>query len=201
MLLLINHVQKMQTENLLTIKDYNFPLRKIFRYKNVASLKGAEASGRMEVEFAAIIRVEFIPEGAKVGPVKDIYFKIFKKGSCGIVGAVFGWPTLDHPTVPGGEGLGWTNTPDGAYYSQLHVTLPRLDRQRKYDYNLSVERYAHSKGSLMHVAEQTGDEVKFIDADGARHIRAAALEFSGIPEARMEKAMVCLLYTSPSPRD
>ena len=61
MLLLINHVQKMQTENLLTIKDYNFPLRKISRYKNVASLKGAEASGRMEVEFAAIIRVEFIP--------------------------------------------------------------------------------------------------------------------------------------------
>ena len=66
-----------------------------------------------------------------LGPVKDIYFKIFKKGTCGVVGAVLGWPTLDYPVVPGGEGLGWVNKVDGAEFRALGVTLPRLDDQRK----------------------------------------------------------------------
>ena len=51
----------------------------------------------MKVEYAVLLRIEFIPEGMQKGPVKEIYCKIFKKGTCSIVGGVFGWPTLDHP--------------------------------------------------------------------------------------------------------
>jgi hypothetical protein len=103
----------------------------------------------MTVEYAVVLRVEFIPEGSATGPVKDTYFKIFKKGTCGIVGAVFGWPTLDAPSLPGGEGLGWSNRTDGAEYKALRVTLPRLDESRKIDYMASAARYSISKGQLM----------------------------------------------------
>ena len=104
---------------------------------------------KMGVDFAVRLRVEFIPEGSQSGPVKDIYFKIFKKGTCGIVGAVLGWPTLDLPVVPEGDGLGWNNTIDGAEYRALGVTIPRVDDRRKVNYNASVARYTASKGQLM----------------------------------------------------
>ena len=86
--------------------DYNYPIVEFYRYKHVAHLKGAEKTGKMLVEFAVVLRIEFIPEGASSGPVKDIYFKIIKRGTCGIIGAVFGWPTLDHPVMPGGGAPG-----------------------------------------------------------------------------------------------
>ena len=93
-----------------------------YKYRHPATLKGAVKSGDMLVEYAVILRLEFIPEGAQSGPVKEIYFKIFKKGTCGIIGAVFGWPTLDHPVMPGGEGLGWVNRLDGVeYLSLIHI--------------------------------------------------------------------------------
>ena len=52
----------------------------------------------MAVQYAVLFRVEFIPEGMEKGPIKEIYFKIFKKGTCGIVGGVFGWPTSSAKT-------------------------------------------------------------------------------------------------------
>ena len=71
-------------------------------------MRGAEKQGKMAVEFAIVVNVEFIPAGCERGPVKPIYFKILKAG---VVGGVFGWPNLDKPTMPGGEGLaqprGW----------------------------------------------------------------------------------------------
>ena len=74
--------------------DHNFPLRQFYRFGQSAQMRGAEKKGRMIVEYAAVIRIEFIPEGEERGPTADLYFKIFKMGTCGIVGGVFGWPTL-----------------------------------------------------------------------------------------------------------
>eukprot|EP00973_Karenia_brevis_P049692 6898696-Karenia_brevis.AAC.1 len=73
-------------------------------------MKGAEAKPSLVIEYAVELRIEFIPARAETGPTKDIHFEIFKKGTCGVVGAVLGWPTLDHPVAQGGEGLGWRNT-------------------------------------------------------------------------------------------
>ena len=134
-ILLFNHVSKMLNEGKIKHTDYNYPIGKIFRYQNVAQLRGAEKAGTMAVEFAVVLKIEFIPAGAEAGPVKEIYFKVFKKGTCGIAGGVFGWPNLDHPIVPGGEGMGWRNRDDGAEYTALGVTIPRLDDARKSSYN------------------------------------------------------------------
>ena len=137
----------------MTMSDYNYPIVQVYKYKNVASLKGADAVARLAVEYAIVIRVEFIPEGCQTGPVKDCYFKVFKKGECGIVGAVLGWPSLDHPVGPGDEGLGWLNRTDGLELTALGVTIPRLDDHRKAQYNISAARYAASKGQLCIVDE------------------------------------------------
>eukprot|EP00973_Karenia_brevis_P043164 5978497-Karenia_brevis.AAC.2 len=69
-------------------------------------MKGAEAKANPIIEYAVELRVEFILAGSETGLFKDILFKTFKKGICGIVGAVLGWPTLHHPVASGAQGLG-----------------------------------------------------------------------------------------------
>ena len=93
----------MTKEGKLSKEDYNYPLADFYRHSASDKMKGAEMKGRMAVEYSALLRVEFIPDGSESGPVKELFFKVFKKGSSGIVGAVLGWPCLDHPMTPGGE--------------------------------------------------------------------------------------------------
>ena len=203
MVLIINHTQKMLDDGLIQMTDYNYPLVQFYKYKHPARLKGAVKSGNMLVEYAVILRIEFIPEGAQSGPVKEVYFKIFKKGTCGIIGAVLGWPALDHPVMPGGEGLGWVNRLNGVEYSALGVTIPRLDDARKSNYNQSVARYTASNGQLMAIDDVTGDRVSLIGEYEARQFRAAALLDSQVPVAKMEpiglQYVVLSPYSTPVP--
>ena len=147
----------------------------------------------MIAEFAVVLRVEFIPEGGKSGPVKEIYLNIFKRGTCGIVGAVLGWPTLDHPIVPGGEGLAWSNRPDGAEFKALGVTIPRLGDMRKTNYSTSVSRYTASKGQLMAIDDVSGERVQMIDEEGAWMMRAALMMANKVPYAQIEPMGLFLL--------
>ena len=140
--LVINHSQKMVSDGLMRVEDYNYPVVHLYQYREPTYLKGAEAKSTMMVQYAALLRVEFIPEGSDRGPTKDIYFKVFKKGTCGVIGAVLGWPNLDFPSKLGGEGLGWVNEVEGARYTALNVTVPRLDDQRKATYLSQAARYS-----------------------------------------------------------
>ena len=166
-------------------EDYNYPFVNFYKFKHAAHLKGAEKSGKMLVEYAVELRMEFIPEGSDSGPVRNIYFKIFKRGTCGIIGAVLGWPTLDFPSMAGGEGLGWTNRADGAEYKALGVVIPRLDDSRKASYLASDARYTASRGQLLTVEEDKGEKVNVIDMEGARQLRAATMQLEQIPCGRM----------------
>ena len=78
-MLLVNHTLKMVEEGMLAVDDYKYRIVQFYRYNRAAHLKGAEKHGRMLVEFAAVLRVEFIPEGGASGPVKDIYLKITRR--------------------------------------------------------------------------------------------------------------------------
>lgn len=181
-ILLLNHTMKMLEEGKISMDDYNYPIAQIYRYKQEAYLKGAEAHGKMAVEFAISLNVEFIPEGSDYGPVKQIYFKIFKRGTSGIIGGVLGWPTLDHPHYPGGEGLGWVNHEDRHEYKTLGVSLPRLDDQKKAHYYQSLKRYAASGGCLHSLEEES---CKLIDASAAERLRASVILMNRMPEAKM----------------
>ena len=197
---LINHTQRMVGGGLINVKDYNYPIQQFYRYKNPAKLKGAEKTGTMLVEYAVLLRLEFIPEGAQSGPVQDIYFKIFKRGTCSIIGAVLGWPTLDHPVTPGGEGLGWTNSLHGVEYKSLGVIIPRCDDLRKINYNASVSRYKASQGSLMAIDDVTGDRVQLIDMAGTRQLRAAAMMAGAVPTAQLEAIGLEFFVLGPGER-
>ena len=131
-----------------------------------------------------------------------ISIKIFKKGSCGILGAVFGWPQLDHPSVPGGEGLGWIPRPDGFEYSALNVTLPRLDDHRKDNYLLEVAKYTQSNGQLMTITEQE-DTCRAINDDdvmSGRLLQAAHISSLGVPTAKLDEGSVEFFSLEPGER-
>ena len=87
LVLIVNHTQWMLQEGLISMEDYNYPIVQFYQFNNVAHLKGAVKMAKMLVEYAVVLKVEFIPEGCKSGPVKDIYFKVSKQGTCSIVGA------------------------------------------------------------------------------------------------------------------
>ena len=146
------------------------------------------------------MRCEFIPYGSVRGPTKEIYFKIFKAGTCGVVGGVLGFPSLDYPSIPGGEGLGWVNKTDGAHYAALNVTIPRLDDQRKDGYHMAVTRYAEAQGRMMCVDAVTGDTVNYIGVDAARQFRAAAIACEEIPEGMMEPIGLDSILLEPGER-
>jgi len=175
LVLIVNHTSHMLEEGLIAMSDYNYPLVQFYRYKNVSHLKSAEKSGGMLVEYAVELRMEFIPEGSSSGPVKNIYFKVAKRGTCGIVGAVLGWPALDYPVVPGGEGLGWSNRPEGAEFSVLGVTVPRLDDQSRAHYAAAVACYRASLGYHTYTPGSDGVESKGTTLAGGQFLESAAL--------------------------
>ena len=95
--LLLNHIVKMTDEGKIAMEDNHYPIVQLYHYQNVAQLRGAEKQGKMAVEFAISLRAEFIPQSCQSGPVKEIYFKILKAGTCSLIGGLLGWPNLDVP--------------------------------------------------------------------------------------------------------
>ena len=129
--LIINHTQKIVATgqiNVKSVKDYNYPLVHFYTHSVSFTIKRAEAESKMAVEYSMMLRMEIIPLGAELGPTKDIVFNVFKRRTCGTIGAVLGWPTWDHPSVAGGEGLSWVNEINGASYRALNISLPRRKR-------------------------------------------------------------------------
>ena len=184
--LLINHVYKMVEEGKLDENSYNYPLRHMYRYKNVATLRGAEAKGRMSCRYGMLLRIEFIPEGRQTGPCKDIYFKIFDQGTCAVVGGVIGWPQMDLPHRNHAEGLGFRQHDHSFEFQALNVHLPRLDDHRKDGYLSSLATYEASNGAFMAIDDVTKESIKLISDSDARDLRMASLLASQVPTARME---------------
>ena len=63
LILVVNHAKKMVAGKLISVEDYNYPLRQVYQYRQPSYLKGAESKATMPVQYAALIRVEFIPDG------------------------------------------------------------------------------------------------------------------------------------------
>jgi len=189
MILIINHQMKMQEENLLDTKSYNHPIRQIYKFNHPGELTGASATGgdgfrRMTVEYAVVLRVEFIPDGNTTGPTRDIYFKIFRKGSCGITGLIFGWPTLDYPIAPGGEGLGWRNWANACEFQSLKVMLPRLDEHRRDKYYTDVAMYKQNQGSIVAIKDTSQETcARLAEVESAMTIQAVSGKLDKYPFA------------------
>ena len=59
--------------------------------------------------------------------MKNLYFKVFPKGTCQVPGVVIGFPVLD--VEP--KGLGWEVQPSVRVFKGLDVSLPRLELGRR----------------------------------------------------------------------
>ena len=156
----------------------------------------------MRVKYGVTLRLEFIPEGSSTGVCRDIYFKVFSKGTCQVKGLVLGWPTLDFPRVAGGEGLGWQNQEYGCHFSALRVTVPRLDLPRKEDYGISLARYQASGGEFFAIDEETGggDTCRAIHEDAVLLLQATAVDAYRAPVAKLEKGNVGSFELKPGER-
>ena len=85
-------------------------------------------------------------------------------------------------------------------YVSLNVTIPRLDDQRKSNYKSKVVKYTNSGGQLMCIDDVTGEEVKCITEDGARMLRAAAMDADRVPVASMLPIGLELVTLQPGER-
>eukprot|EP00973_Karenia_brevis_P030714 4234003-Karenia_brevis.AAC.1 len=62
---------------------------------------------------------------------------------------------------------------DGAEFTALGVTIPRLDDVKKIGYNASLAKYMASGGQLM--AAQEEESTRAITEEGAQNLRYAAM--------------------------
>ena len=85
------------------------------------------------------LRAEFVPMGATEGVMKDLYFKIFPKGTCSIAGCILGYPVLEH--------FGHRVEKRAHVFDALDVMLPRLEQVRKVEYELAMSRYLSESGT------------------------------------------------------
>ena len=155
---LLAQTQRKLAAGQISIHDYNYPIVQFHKYKEPAWFGGV-CNSVLAVEYAVVLRVEFIPEGRLVGPVKDICFQIFPSDKCGITGMILGWPDLDQAYY-GEGGLGWNNTAEGVEFSTLGVVLPRLDNPEGADDYMEIAPLSHCRGLLEVTEEAVSGEKK-----------------------------------------
>ena len=104
-----------------------YPLVRQQRLVKRPRIDGVAAGAPIEITYTVVLRTEFVPTGADSGPTKDLYFKVFPKGTCQVPGVIIGFPVLDAEPY----GLGWVTQPTMHFFSALRVSLPRLELERR----------------------------------------------------------------------
>ena len=80
-----------------------YPIVRLQRLVKKPRIDGVAAGAPIEITYTVVLRAEFVPAGADSGPTKDLYFKVFPKGTCQVPGVIIGFPVLDAEPY----GLGW----------------------------------------------------------------------------------------------
>ena len=70
----------------------NYPLVRLQRLVKKPRIDGVAAGAPIEITYTVVLRTEFVPAGAVSGPTKDLYFKVFPKGTCQVPGVIIGFP-------------------------------------------------------------------------------------------------------------
>eukprot|EP00973_Karenia_brevis_P066418 9230903-Karenia_brevis.AAC.1 len=74
---------------------------------------------------------------------------------------------------------------DGAEFTALGVTIPRLDDVKKIGYNVSLAKYIASGGQLM-VAQEAQESTRTITEEGAHKLRYAAMLANQVAHGKMD---------------
>ena len=65
-----------------TARSRQYPIVRLQRLVKRPQIDGVAAGAPIEIAYTVVLRTEFVPAGAESGPTKDLYFKVFPKGSC-----------------------------------------------------------------------------------------------------------------------
>ena len=128
------------------------PVRHIWRIQESSSIEGINSGAPLEIKFALTLKAEFRAPGEQRGVFKEIYFKVFPKGTCSLPGIILGYPALDSAPY----GLGWQVQSTVHTFHALCVSLPRIELARRIRYRNALERHRESLNlSLIHISEPT----------------------------------------------
>ena len=116
---IIAHALERYRRGALDLDSDRWPVVQIHRFRTKPRVDGISAGAAIEVSFAVTLRTEFVPVAKEEGPIKNLYFKVFPKGTCQVPGVVIGFPVLD--VEP--KGLGWEVQPSVHVFRGLDVSL------------------------------------------------------------------------------
>ena len=123
--------------------DDVYRIVRMHKYEVAPKVDGIAAGSPIEIRYGLVVRCEFVPVGGERGPFRNLYFKIFPKGTCNIPGCIVGFPVLD--AMPYGLGHSVHHTVHG--FEELGVSLPLLELGRRNDYTVALAKYLESGGS------------------------------------------------------
>jgi hypothetical protein len=118
-------------------EDDVYPVVRMHKLKECPSIDGIAARSSIRIQYAMVLRAEFVPVGATRGPYRDLYFEILPRGACQVPGCIIGFPVLD--AMP--YGLGHEVDPSVHTFAELGVALPRLELARREEYSADCKAY------------------------------------------------------------
>ena len=130
MLAIIGYALKQIDTGKYTAKSREYLIVRLQRLVKRPRIDGVAAGAPIEITYTVVLRTEFVPAGADSGPTKDLYFKVFPKGTCQVPGVIIGFPVLDAEPY----GLGLVTHPTVHTFTALRVSLPRLELERRNQY-------------------------------------------------------------------
>ena len=134
---IVSHALQQTDKGAYSKNDDCYPFVSLFKYEVAPTVDGIAAGRPIEIRYAVTIRCEFVPVGEARGPFRNLYFKIFPKGTCNIPGCIIGFPVLD--SAPYGLGHRVYHTVHG--FEELQVSLPRLELGRRNEYTAALTKY------------------------------------------------------------
>ena len=93
-LTIISHALGAVEDGQYTRNDNEYPLVRMHKYDVPPTIDGVAAGKSIEIRYALVLRCEFVPVGKERGPFRDLYFKVFPRGTCNIPGCIIGFSFL-----------------------------------------------------------------------------------------------------------
>ena len=134
---IIAHALQQVEAGVYDMESEQYPVVGAQRFISQPRIDGVAAGSPITVKYSIVLRAEFVPAGAKNGPVRALYFTVFPKGTCQVPGVIVGFPALDCEP----SGLGWQVQHTVHTFRALGVSLPRLELGRKADYKERCKKY------------------------------------------------------------
>jgi hypothetical protein len=95
-LAIIGYALKQTDTGKYTAKSREYPIVRLQRLVKRPRIDGVAAGAPIEITHTVVLRTEFVPARADSGPTKDLYFKVFPKGTCQVPGVIIGFPLREH---------------------------------------------------------------------------------------------------------